>query len=251
MIPFFRKIRYQLAKNNQFFKYSRYAIGEIVLVVVGILIALQINNWNEERKTRKAEKVLLSNLRSDFLYNQTELKNFLEFHEGTTSHLKGLLKSLGPKLMQEKTDSINYAIASALWVIEYEPKSGAINSIFSSGEITKISNQELVDILNKWKSELANYNRIASYIREENITSLNPYLTKHYPFKNWAVSVGANVSKASKHEFPIDKMLQSPEFENLILLRTINADELAKKTKELFKIQTKLIALINSEINKN
>ena len=53
MLPFFRKIRWRLAANNQFFKYSRYAIGEIVLVVVGILIALYINNWNEERKEKE------------------------------------------------------------------------------------------------------------------------------------------------------------------------------------------------------
>lgn len=51
MLPFFRKIRYRLAKDNQFFTYSRYALGEIVLVVIGILIALYINNWNEKRKT--------------------------------------------------------------------------------------------------------------------------------------------------------------------------------------------------------
>ena len=71
MLPFFRKIRYRLAKDNQFFKYSRYAIGEIVLVVVGILIALYINNWNEERKQREkfdqvlveVEKELISNIR--------------------------------------------------------------------------------------------------------------------------------------------------------------------------------------------
>ena len=55
MIPFFRQIRYRLAQDNHFFKYSRYAIGEIVLVVIGILIALQINNWNEERKLRNEE----------------------------------------------------------------------------------------------------------------------------------------------------------------------------------------------------
>ena len=50
MISFFRKIRKKLADDNKPVKYLRYAIGEIVLVVVGILIALQVNNWNEVRK---------------------------------------------------------------------------------------------------------------------------------------------------------------------------------------------------------
>jgi hypothetical protein len=60
MINFFRKTRKKLADDNQFLKYSRYAIGEIVLVVVGILIALQINNWNEERKSLERERALLT-----------------------------------------------------------------------------------------------------------------------------------------------------------------------------------------------
>ncbi|MEN2281330.1 DUF6090 family protein [Algoriphagus sp. SE2] len=50
MIKFFRKIRYNLMSENNTSKYVKYAIGEIVLVVIGILIALQINNWNESRK---------------------------------------------------------------------------------------------------------------------------------------------------------------------------------------------------------
>lgn len=56
MLPFFRRIRRQLANNSTFFQYSRYAIGEIVLVVIGILIALQVNNWNEGRKARQEER---------------------------------------------------------------------------------------------------------------------------------------------------------------------------------------------------
>ena len=52
MIPFFRKIRKTLADDNKPIKYLRYAIGEIVLVVIGILIALSINNWNEQRKNQ-------------------------------------------------------------------------------------------------------------------------------------------------------------------------------------------------------
>ena len=69
MLPFFRKIRYRLAEDNQFFKYSRYAIGEIVLVVVGILIALQINTWNEERKAQSKTNAYLLMLRDEIQTN--------------------------------------------------------------------------------------------------------------------------------------------------------------------------------------
>ncbi len=67
MIPFFRKIRWRLAQDNQFLKYSRYAIGEIFLVVIGILIALQINTWNEERKSRLEETEILKRIKLDLV----------------------------------------------------------------------------------------------------------------------------------------------------------------------------------------
>ena len=66
MIKFFRKIRQNLLMENKTGKYLKYAIGEILLVVIGILIALSINNWNEKRKARIEEKILLSNLKDDF-----------------------------------------------------------------------------------------------------------------------------------------------------------------------------------------
>ena len=53
MIPFFRKLRKKMADDNRPLKYARYAIGEILLVVIGILIALQVNTWNEQRKQRQ------------------------------------------------------------------------------------------------------------------------------------------------------------------------------------------------------
>lgn len=62
MIPFFRKIRKKMADNNRPVKYMRYAIGEIVLVVIGILIALQINNWNEERIQKQELEGLLQSI---------------------------------------------------------------------------------------------------------------------------------------------------------------------------------------------
>lgn len=81
MINFFRRIRKQLADENKPIKYLRYAIGEIVLVVIGILIALSINNWNNDRVNRQLERQYLSSLILDFKfesfgYESTIMKRF-------------------------------------------------------------------------------------------------------------------------------------------------------------------------------
>ena len=59
MTGFFRRIRKKLADQNKFIQYSRYAIGEIILVMIGILLALQVNNWNNNKKDGKLEIKIL------------------------------------------------------------------------------------------------------------------------------------------------------------------------------------------------
>lgn len=73
MIKFFRKIRQNLVIENKFSKYMLYAIGEIVLVVIGILIALQLNEWNSERKNQQQEVKILVQLNSDLRANLEEV----------------------------------------------------------------------------------------------------------------------------------------------------------------------------------
>jgi len=73
MIKFFRQIRQRLLTENKFSKYLLYAIGEILLVVIGILIALQINNWNEETKNTKAEIRILQHLVEDLTETKEEV----------------------------------------------------------------------------------------------------------------------------------------------------------------------------------
>ncbi|MBT8219942.1 MAG: hypothetical protein KJP00_08955, partial [Bacteroidia bacterium] len=65
MIKFFRKIRQRLLTENKFSNYFIYAIGEIILVVIGILIALQFNTWQIEKKDRQIERTLLENIKRD------------------------------------------------------------------------------------------------------------------------------------------------------------------------------------------
>ena len=78
MIKFFRKIRQNLLMENKTSKYFKYAIGEIVLVVIGILIALQINNWNEVRKDQKQEIKLLKQLQTDLTANEVEINGLIK-----------------------------------------------------------------------------------------------------------------------------------------------------------------------------
>ena len=91
MINFFRKTRKKIADDNKFFKYSRYAIGEIVLVVIGILIALSINNWNEERKNGKKVIELFKEVQRDLLLNLEGTERTFYYQSSQDSILRSIL----------------------------------------------------------------------------------------------------------------------------------------------------------------
>ena len=75
MINFYRKIRKKLAHDNEFQKYFRYAFGEVVLIMVGIFMALQLQNWNENRKQEKQFNVILEQLYNAIIYDVDKFKN--------------------------------------------------------------------------------------------------------------------------------------------------------------------------------
>jgi hypothetical protein len=93
MIPFFRKIRKKMADDNKPIKYARYAIGEITLVVIGILIALQINNWNEYRKDRALEKEILEQILGDIEIDRETLKRAMNMSNYSIESNKYILKA--------------------------------------------------------------------------------------------------------------------------------------------------------------
>lgn len=91
MTPFFRRIRKKLSDDNQFIKYSRYAIGEIILVVLGILIALQVNDMNESKKQKKQLISKLKKVESELILNIEYLDNHINFALETDSLLRNVI----------------------------------------------------------------------------------------------------------------------------------------------------------------
>jgi len=95
MIKFFRKIRYELMEKNKTAKYLKYAIGEIVLVVVGILIALSINNWNNNRIKKEQLNTFLVRLTEDLQSDKLTLNGKSNYYQKRTSRHNHILKICG------------------------------------------------------------------------------------------------------------------------------------------------------------
>ena len=111
MIKFFRHIRRSLVNENKMGKYFKYAIGEIILVVIGILIALQVNNWNDNRKSRNTQKVLTTSIKQDLKADVAYLKNFL----AQTDTLYQVLKQ-----QSKKVNRVSYSKDSLVHFIRKE-----------------------------------------------------------------------------------------------------------------------------------
>jgi len=134
MINFFRKIRKQLADDNKPLKYMRYAIGEIVLVVVGILIALSINNWNEERKDIILERYYLESLIEELEKNiQTTLLD-KKFNEFQYNNAKLILAACNNKFTGN-SEALAVAIEHTGWVKVPSFVRNVWNELKSYGEI--------------------------------------------------------------------------------------------------------------------
>lgn len=143
MIKIFRHIRISLINENNMGKYFKYAIGEILLVVVGILIALQINNWNEDQKTKKWEKRFLIDL-------QNELKNdYAQLTEVYDSQMiKGQACAKVLKLIETIEEKDKRIIDSIYGVAQFGnmtffPTTGVYDSGMSAGKIENLQNDSL------------------------------------------------------------------------------------------------------------
>ena len=94
MLPFLRKLRKNLLAENRMTRYLLYALGEILLVVIGILLALQVNNWNEERKFRAQQAGLLTDLTKDLEANLRELDFGLVMNSRLLSEYRALMRAI-------------------------------------------------------------------------------------------------------------------------------------------------------------
>lgn len=166
MIKFFRKIRQNLLSEGKTGKYFKYAIGEIILVVIGILIALQINNWNESRKAEIEERDILQKLQLDLRDDINVLQYQLNFKKNMIESYKQCLDILSEETVATKEEFMNY-FSSILQVGSVNLNMTTFNNLQTTGQIRLIKSNELADNIvsyyntdyTQWQSALRDYTR--------------------------------------------------------------------------------------------
>lgn len=161
MIKYFGKIRLDHLTHGKTGQYLKYAIGEIFLVVIGILIAIQINNWNQDRIQHKETKILLSSLKQDV---EGDIKNLEEQKSGLRNRKDWadlILKSLDDQSVQDSTHFIT-AITRVGWIMDYSQTFPTYMEMVSSGKLSYIKSETLKRKLANYLTEVEDYKQIVS-----------------------------------------------------------------------------------------
>ena len=255
MIKFFRKIRYDLMEKNKTGKYLKYAVGEIVLVVIGILIALSINNWNEKRKLKAEETELLSNLSLSFerKLNELESKNI-----GRTKNIKGIDKLLEIIATKNKTisDDEMFGLMQELftWYAVNE-EFNIIDMLYSSGKINMISNDSLKNKLISWPDYMEEMLEEQRVLQNLVVNDLNPLISTYISSANLLNSYkqksdSTTTYNESPHRNDFKGLFNDRGFESLIAQKYIYLIANIEDTNILISEAKSILKIIEKELEK-
>ena len=261
MINFLKKQRNNLIQSK-FGKYSIYAIGEIFLVVIGILIALQVNNWNENRKNLIKEQVILKQLRAEFKSNLVQLDEKIVLRSQIINSSEKVLKMIDNPLNVNKD-----TLYDNLSVLTLDPTFDPIsNDLIVSGNLQLINNLKLKNSLSNWTSDVMTLREMELEWQKMTLNVNFPFIIRlniyrdlaNNQYKNKSVPIyilDKNVRQKleigkSKRSVNVESVLNNPEIESIIS-RAITANHVTNlQSLALKKKINNILDLIEKEIKK-
>ena len=196
MIKFFRKIRLNLINEGKTGKYLKYAIGEIILVVIGILIALQINNWNENVQQKKEELKTLMSLHEALKTNMAELDQIIQVQNLRNKFSEEFLFT---DISSQSVLHVDSLITISSQNYTFNPSTGIYNSIVNSGKLEIITNGSLKNRLSKLNDIVKDYQEGEEEIKKFTDLHMENYFIYNFNF-NPAVLAGLRERTAEEEE---------------------------------------------------
>lgn len=247
----FRKFRQFSLTNNRFGRYLVYALGEIVLVVVGILIALNINNRNEIRKNETLEQLYLHSLKEEYIFNKNLLDSITTYQLESFDSLSVLLDVMGPQEPEISEERFAMLIERSNEMRVFKPNLGVLNEMSSSGKMSLIQNPNLRFSISSFMGSLERVRGFeVSFL--EVTQDVRKYKRKHGNIRN-AHPIALQYHNLSESRFNTDyaDLLQSQEFENLLMAQFYLGRTLyVMHYKKINDETNNIIELINKELEK-
>ena len=219
--------------ENRLGKYLLYAIGEIVLVMIGILLALQVSNWNQQRIASNKEMVLLSELHQEFVENKAQFELVMDKHEEAMDACDKWISLFPINIELVNLDSLPSRASGLHRRWTFNPSQGIINSLVSTSSFELISDRELRQLLVSWNDVLEDFQEEELSSRKFVIEELNPFMNEHFHFTKNYSDPRLDLS-----------ILESPEFESMIYQREEYLIDIIGLDDEYNNIQTTIERII-------
>ncbi|WP_166964104.1 DUF6090 family protein [Yeosuana marina] len=253
MIKFFRKIRQKMLIENKFSNYLIYAIGEIILVVIGILIALAINNSNQNRVIQKKEQTYLNGLKAEFQTSKFKLSELIKINKSNFYGAKKLLEDISNKNESPSEKQFSELLLNTFSSdISFNPNNSLLSEMISSGSLKDISNTTLRIKLTNWISTIEDVSKQESELGIQREKVLDIFRTNENSLRTifdlTGISQEIGLQKMEQSVSNLD-LLKSRKFENNILMFILTTNAMEKAHYEpLMKDLESIIELIENEI---
>ena len=244
-----------MIKENRVTKYFLYAIGEILLVVIGILIALSINNNNEKNKQRAQELHYLKNIKADLQMNISHIDNYIADREVAAKNAAKILEHFEGKPIEDYEVFIQEAISIYIWR-KFFQINNTFQELVNSGNLALISNDNIKNTLLNMETLYKVMKDEEAHFRYDSETLLyDPYfekvdtnpLVKNYTYHVTNGQAGERIELNASH---VENILNDVRQKNGFVMAVYELTTMNGQLTEMKTMCNELITLINKELEK-
>ena len=234
-------------------KYIWFAILEVLLVVIGIIIALQVNNWTEEHKLRTIEKNVLMDLRTELNANISHLDSIIYERENVLAAGRLLLEQSGPDASWDSEvnfDSLLFKVILSGW--KFFPESGVVTDMLNSGKLNVIQNDSLRYMISSLPADIALLNDEDDTYRVDLHGYFVPFFSGNYAIRNIVKDRGLfgrdmDLGVSTFRTYP-ESLLRNQELEGVLTIQTIWTNTAIGLYNRQLNNYKAILRLINQEL---
>ena len=233
-------------------KYLLYAIGEILLVVAGILLALQVNNWNEVRKNRIKEYELLLVLKEEVATNIDQLSEAISYTIRSKEGARQIVKIYQGDYTEYGASHLDSLLGQVQWAWTYDPVMGVPISIRTSGQINTISNTELRLFVASFEEMVRDVKEEGYLMRKMIVEQYMPMIGKYVSSNNRSYFLGNGYAVVEKSVFDSDysALFADRQVEDLITYMHVWRNDQLREESAFLEILKDVLEIVNRELER-